>query len=55
MVITWKNGEEEGGWCSRVVREMYEVGVCGRQSKAGLETFNSRIRFRMGNEQRVEF
>ncbi|RVW83964.1 hypothetical protein CK203_047350 [Vitis vinifera] len=21
MVITWKNGEEEGGWCSRVVRK----------------------------------
>ena len=46
-----KHEKKDGGWCSRVVRERYGVGVW-KAIRCGWEAFNSRIK---GNGQRVKF
>ncbi|RVX09417.1 hypothetical protein CK203_015225 [Vitis vinifera] len=42
-VIIRKHEKKDGGWCSRVVRERYGVGVW-KAIRCGWEAFNSRIK-----------
>nr|CAN64366.1 hypothetical protein VITISV_031303 [Vitis vinifera] len=54
LVIVRKYGEEEGGWCSRVLREGYGVGLW-KAIRNGWKEFNNRVGFRAGNRRRVRF
>ena len=53
-MIVRKYGEEEGGWCSRVLREGYGVGLW-KAIRNGWKEFNNRVGFRAGNRRRVRF
>ena len=50
LVISRKFGVQEGGWCTRAVREGYEVGLW----KEGSLMFKN-IVFSMGDGRRVRF
>ena len=54
QVIRGKYEEENGGWCSRDVREGYGVGLWKTIRKFG-HLVNSRFSFVVGNGQRVSF
>ena len=46
--------QEKGGWCSKRVREGYEMGMW-KGIRSRQEDFKSRMIFRVGNEKKVKF
>ena len=54
LVISRKFGVEEGGWCTREVREGYGVGLWKEIRKEGSRMFKN-IVFSMGDGRRVRF
>ena len=54
QVIRGKYAEEQGGWCSRDVREGYGVGLWKAIKKLE-HIVSSRLSFVVGNSQRVSF
>ena len=46
-MIAGKYEEEEGGWCSRVSREDYGVGL-QKEIRNGWKEFKNRVGFRVG-------
>ena len=54
QVMRWKYGEDQGGWCSREVREGYGVRLWKAIRKLS-HLVNTRIYFVVGNGQRVSF
>ena len=48
QVISGKNGIEEGGWCSKVVRESYGVGLW-KAIRKDWELLANRVTFLVGN------
>ena len=54
LVISRKFGVEEGGWCTREVREGYGVGLWKEIRKEGSRMFKN-IVFSIGDGRRVRF
>ena len=54
QVIRGKYGEERGGWCYRVVREVHGVGLW-KGIRMDYDFVGSRILFLIGNGRRVNF
>lgn len=53
-MITRKYGYEEGGRCSKEVRERYALGV-SKATTNERKIFNSRTGFRIGNGRKMKF
>ena len=54
QVISGKYGEEEGGWCTREVGEVYGVGLWKAIRKEG-DMLSCRVALLVGNGRRVRF
>ena len=54
QIISSKYDLQEGGWCSKGVRDSYGVGVW-KAIKNGWENFHSHFRFITGDGTRLKF
>ena len=54
QVINGKYGVEEGGWCSKVVRESYGIRLW-KAIRKEWELLHNKVDFLVGSGQRVKF